>query len=93
MSRQIASIAALLIDRPHRVPHWDLHSSMLRHSSNYRPQIADGSLSLDVTTRDYIRANLGFRWIMMESGKAAFELQRRFQRAEAACGEPLLNPL
>jgi hypothetical protein len=56
-------------------------------------EIADGSLSLDVATRDYIRTNLGFRWIMMESGKAAFELERRLQRGEAECGKPLLNPI
>jgi hypothetical protein len=56
-------------------------------------EIADGSLSMDVATRDYIRTNLGFRWILMESGKAAFELERRLQRGEAECGKPLLNPL
>lgn len=56
-------------------------------------EIADDSLSLDVATCDYIRENLGFRWIMMESGKAAFELERRLQEGEAECGKPLLNPL
>jgi hypothetical protein len=56
-------------------------------------EIADGTLSLDVATRDYIRANLGFRWVCMESGKAAFELERRLQKGEAARGKPLLNPL
>jgi hypothetical protein len=56
-------------------------------------EIAEGTLSLDVATRDYIRVNLGFRWLTMESGKAAFELERRLQRGEAECGKPLLNPL
>jgi hypothetical protein len=56
-------------------------------------EIADGSLSLDNATRDYIRMNLGFRWVCMESGKAAFELERRLQRGEAVCGKPLLNPV
>lgn len=55
--------------------------------------IANGTLSLDNATRDYIRANLGFRWVYMESGKAAFELERRLQRGEATCGKPLLNPV
>jgi hypothetical protein len=56
-------------------------------------EIADGSLSLDGAIRDYIRTNLGFRWIMMESGKAAFELERRLQKGEPECGKPLLNPV
>ena len=56
-------------------------------------EIADGSLSLERATRDYIRAHLGFRWTMMESGMAALGLERRLQRGEAACGKPLLNPL
>jgi hypothetical protein len=60
---------------------------------NRLSEIADGSHSLDVATRDYIRTNLGFRWFMMESGKAAFELERRLQRGTADCGKPLLNPL
>jgi hypothetical protein len=55
-------------------------------------EIADGSLSLDKATRDYIKTNLGFRWVYMESGRAAFELERRLQRGEAMCGKPLLNP-
>jgi len=56
-------------------------------------EIADGSLSLDKATRDYIRANLGFRWVAMENGKVAFELERRLQKGEAPCGKPLLNPV
>lgn len=55
--------------------------------------IAEGSLSLDAATRDYVRTNLGFRWTIMESGKAAFELERRLQKGDAACGTPLLNPV
>jgi hypothetical protein len=56
-------------------------------------EIADGSLSLDRATREYIRSNLGFRWVAMESGRAALDLERRLQRGEAQCGKPLLNPL
>jgi hypothetical protein len=56
-------------------------------------EIADGTLSLDRATRDYIRVNLGFRWTMMESGMAALALERRLQRGEAVCGKPLLNPV
>jgi hypothetical protein len=60
---------------------------------NRIPEIADGLLSLDSVTRGFIRTNLGFRWIIMENGKAAFELERRLQKGEAECGKPLLNPL
>lgn len=55
-------------------------------------ELADGTLSLDGATRDYIRTSLGFRWTVMESGKAALELERRLQKGEAECGKPLLNP-
>jgi len=55
--------------------------------------IADGSLSLDAATRDYITTNFGFRWIEMESGTAARQLEVRLQRGEAECGRPLLNSL
>jgi len=92
MSRQIASIAALLIDRPHRVPHWGSPFLYAPALFQLPTQIADGSLSLDVTTRDYIRPNLRFRWIMMEGGKAAFEIERRLQRGEQDCGKPLWQP-
>lgn len=33
-----------------------------------------------------------FRWIAVDSGRAALALERRLQRGEAACGKPLLNP-
>ncbi len=29
----------------------------------------------------------------MESGKVAFELERKLQKGEAPCGKPLLNPV
>jgi hypothetical protein len=56
-------------------------------------EIADGTLSLDIATRDYIRANLGFRWIAMDSGAAARQVEGRLQRGQAGCGKPLLNPI
>jgi hypothetical protein len=54
--------------------------------------IADGSLSLDAATRDYIRINLGFRWTETGSGAEARQLESRLQRGEAECRKPLLNP-
>jgi hypothetical protein len=55
-------------------------------------EIADGSLSLDGATRDYIRTNLGFRWVATDSGAEARQLESRLQRGEAEYGKPLLNP-
>jgi len=55
-------------------------------------EIADGSLSLDEATRDYIRANLGFRWVATGSGAEARQIESRLQRGEAECGKPVLNP-
>lgn len=56
-------------------------------------EIADGSVSLDGIVREYIRANLGFRWAPVESGAAALALERSLQRGEFGCGRPLLNPI
>jgi hypothetical protein len=55
-------------------------------------EIADGTLSLDQATRNYIRANLGFRWIATESGAEARQLERWLQQGRTECGTPLLNP-
>ena len=56
-------------------------------------EIADGSVSIDAATREYIRGNFGFRWLEMESGKAAYEVERHLQQGKAECRRPLLNPL
>jgi len=55
--------------------------------------IADGSLSLDEATRDYIRTNLGFRWVATGSGAEARQIESRLQRGEAECGRSALNPV
>jgi hypothetical protein len=60
---------------------------------NRLAEVANGSVSIDAATRDYIRANLGFRWIAMGSGAAAYDLERKLQRGEMPCGTPSLNPL
>lgn len=56
-------------------------------------EIAQGTLSLDAATQDYIKANLSFRWAAMESANAARDLERRLRQGEASCGKPMLNPL
>jgi hypothetical protein len=55
--------------------------------------IAGGVLSLDKETRDFIRANFGFRWLKLPDGTSARELEARLKRGEHVCGMPLLNPL
>ncbi len=59
---------------------------------NRIPKIAAGELSLDEITRNYIRTNLGFRWVPMPDARSAIELERRMQRGEFDAGRPLLNP-
>lgn len=56
-------------------------------------EIAAGTLSLDKLTRDYIRAELGFRVTALSSPADAFTLERRLQRGEWDAGRPILNPL
>jgi hypothetical protein len=60
---------------------------------NRLAEIEGGTFSLDDATCDFIRANLGFRWLMRPDGASALQLERRLQRGEYACGKPLLNPL
>lgn len=56
-------------------------------------EVLEGIFSLDAETRRYIRVNLGFRWVSVENGKVAFELEKLLQRGKAVCGMPLLNPV
>ena len=48
-------------------------------------ELADGSLKLDHATRDYIRGQLGFRWIEMISGAEAERVERQIRK------EPLVS--
>jgi hypothetical protein len=66
---------------------------VLSQLHNRLSEIAEGTLSLDIATRDFIRANLGFRWLQLPDGASALQLERRLQRGEHSCGRPLLNPL
>ena len=60
---------------------------------NRLAEIASGSLLLDLETRAFIRANLGFRFVSVEHGRAALELERQIQRGALKAGPPFLNPL
>jgi hypothetical protein len=59
---------------------------------NRLTDIAGGVLSLDIATRDFVRANLGFRWLELPDGASALQLERRLQRGEHACGRPPSEP-
>ncbi|AWN40473.1 hypothetical protein [Methylobacterium durans] len=56
-------------------------------------QIAEGTLSLDRLTREFIRTELGFRFLAVPSPAEAFLIERRLQRGEWGAGQPILNPL
>ena len=56
-------------------------------------EIAEGILSLDKLTREYIRAELGFRFIQVDDSTQALTLERQVQRGEWEHGRPLLNPI
>jgi hypothetical protein len=55
--------------------------------------IAAGRFSLDQATRDYVRAELGFRMVQVADGGEALQVERLVQRGALAAGRPLLNPL
>lgn len=67
---------------------------VLPRLGNRISEIADGSLSLDRETRNYVSENLGFRWIGVASPAEAFAIERGLQAGKAnPPGPPMLNPL
>ncbi|WP_018260705.1 hypothetical protein [Methylobacterium sp. WSM2598] len=56
-------------------------------------EIAEGRLSLDLLTREFIRAELGFRFIAVTDPAEAFLIERCLQRGEWEAGRPILNPI
>ena len=67
---------------------------VLPRLGNRIADIADGTVSLDRETKDYVRTNLGFRWLAMKDPAAAFALERALQAGEYdPPGKPLLNPI
>ena len=56
--------------------------------------VAEGSLSLDALTREYIRTHLAYRFLVTPTGGEARNLERVIQRGGLPSGRrPLLNPL
>jgi hypothetical protein len=55
--------------------------------------IAAGAFSLDRATRDYVRAELGFRMVRVADGREALQVERLIQRGALGSGRPRLNPL
>lgn len=67
---------------------------VLPRLGNRIADIADGTVSLDGETKEYVRTNLGFRWLAMKDPAAAYALERALQAGEYdPPGKPLLNPL
>ena len=60
---------------------------------NRLPEIAAGQLSLDKHTRDFIWAELGFRFITVADGPTALAVERAVQKGALRSGKPFLNPL
>jgi hypothetical protein len=54
-------------------------------------ELAVGDLSLDTVTRDFIRANLAYRFVTTPDSEAAFALERSVQRGALEAGKPILN--
>jgi hypothetical protein len=54
--------------------------------------IACGELLLDHMTRDFIRQNLGYRFLVCRDGTEAQEIERHVQAGQLPAGRPYLNP-
>ena len=54
--------------------------------------IVQGRHSMDVFVRRYIHEHLGYRFLMVRDGIAAFEIERSIRTGAWGHGKPLLNP-
>ncbi len=66
---------------------------VLQRVQDLIPEIAAGTLSLDRLTREFIRTELGFRFVTMANPAQAFSVERQLQRGAWAAGPPALNPI
>ena len=64
---------------------------LLPRLGNRIPEIAAGNLSMDTLIRDFIREELGFRYLAISSGDAALGLEREIQIGNFPVGRPFLN--
>lgn len=60
---------------------------------NRLTEIAEGTLSLDMETRAFIHAELGFRYLVVFSPAEAFALETLIQRGGWDHAAPMLNPI
>jgi hypothetical protein len=55
--------------------------------------IASGQLLLDRMTRDFVRHNLTYRYLLCQGGSEALEIERSVRAGRLPAGRPYLNPL
>jgi hypothetical protein len=55
--------------------------------------IASGQLFLDHLTRDFVRQNLTYRYLVCRDGTEALEVERHVRAGQLPAGRPYLNPL
>ena len=55
--------------------------------------IASGQLLLDRMTRDFIRQNLTYRYLVCQDGTVALKVERSIRAGQLPAGRPYLNPL
>lgn len=65
---------------------------VLPRLGNRLVDVAAGHLSLDAETITYVRAELAFRWIGVNSPSEAFAIESRLKSGGYPPGVPLLNP-
>jgi hypothetical protein len=55
--------------------------------------ISSGRHQMDARVRKYIHCYLGYRFVILPGGKAAFDIERLIKCGEWGHGKPLLNPV
>ena len=60
--------------------------------ANEIENVSTGRHQLDAYVRQYIHANLGYRFVILPDGKTACDIERTIKAGAWEYGKPLLNP-
>ena len=56
------------------------------------PRFSNGDLSLDTLTKQYIHDHLDYQYVLVDSSREAYDLERKARSGEVFGQKPLLNP-
>jgi len=57
------------------------------------PRFSSGDLNLDTLTKQYIHNHLDYQYVLVDTSREAYDLERKARSGEVFGQKPLLNPL